>query len=636
MFFIIYFDVASIVILLFLVIGLIFRRQFDSRNNKLYLAVILVTLATAIFDILASLDFMPVVSLTVLNSFYFICRTGITFTMFLYLLSLTNLWNYNYKSKLRSLIILAPMIVAIVLLVLNFFTKSVFYYKDDKSYYRGDLVNVIYVINYIYAAICIVLTIIRRKTLLNFKFVSVLAAITLQIGAAAAQFFVGELLIEIFSCTCSLLILNTFVERPEDYLEYITQMYNTNVFNRYVADKIELNKPFNVIIIRVANLIRIFSVFKYDEGLSLIREFGFQLTNKTREIDNTAHSYYINQGTFVIAYSKSEKTDELMKFLKSFLVKNINTKGNLDYLLQTQICYANYPNDFVDRKALLNFANSFHNMINFKNDQLEVANEIDSKNINLLFSLEEILDEAIKNKTFEMYYQPILDTKINKFTSAEALIRLKNEKYGLIPPGIFIPYAERSGRILELGEIILEKCFEFVASDDFKNSGLKMIEINLSILQLQNENLIPHINELVEKYHIDKGNLNFELTETIAINHDKIIENNIYELANNGYTLSLDDFGVGYSNLARLFNLPFKIIKIDKMIIDQVETKEIHTIIENLLKIIAESSLEIVAEGVETKEKVQAILDLGIGHIQGFYYSKPIPKDELIEFLKKH
>jgi EAL domain-containing protein (putative c-di-GMP-specific phosphodiesterase class I) len=159
-----------------------------------------------------------------------------------------------------------------------------------------------------------------------------------------------------------------------------------------------------------------------------------------------------------------------------------------------------------------------------------------------------------------------------------------------------------------------------------------MIEINLSILQLQNENLIPHINELVEKYHIDKGNLNFELTETIAINHDKIIENNIYELANNGYTLSLDDFGVGYSNLARLFNLPFKIIKIDKMIIDQVETKEIHTIIENLIKIIAESSLEIVAEGVETKEAAEWFASQGCDYIQGFYYARPMPEKEFLHF----
>ncbi|MBQ9265484.1 MAG: EAL domain-containing protein [Bacilli bacterium] len=635
MYFIIYFDIASIVILLFLIIGLVFRRQFDSRNNKLYLVVILVTLATALFDVLASLDFIPVAALTILNSFYFICRSGITFTMFLYLLSLTNLWNYNFKSKIRQLIVFAPVFAVLILLIINFFTKSVFYYADDKSYYRESLINIIYAINYIYGAICIVLTIIRRKTLLNFKFVAVLAAITLQIGAAAAQFFVGSLLIEIFSCTCSLLILNTFVERPEDYLEYITQMYNTNVFNKYVRDKIELNKPFNVIIIRVANLIRIFSVFKYGEALTLIRDFGFQLTSKTKEIDSTAHSYYINQGIFIIAYSKAEKTEELMNFLKGFLVKDLKN-DDLAFLLQTQLCYANYPNDFADRKALLNFANSFHNMIDFKNEQLEVANEIDGKNINLLFSLEQILDEAIKNKTFEMYYQPILDTRINKFTSAEALIRLKNDKYGLISPGIFIPYAERSGRILEIGEIILEKCFEFAASDEFKNSGLQTIEINLSILQLQNENLISHINELVEKYQIDRSIINFELTETIAINHDKVIENNIYELAKNGYTLSLDDFGVGYSNLARLFNLPFKIIKIDKMIVDQVETKEIHTIIENLIKIIAESSLEIVAEGVETKEKVQAILDLGIGHIQGFYYSRPIPKNELIEFLKKY
>ena len=234
-----------------------------------------------------------------------------------------------------------------------------------------------------------------------------------------------------------------------------------------------------------------------------------------------------------------------------------------------------------------------------------------------------------------MYYQPLCNIKSAKFETAEALVRLNAEKYGLISPGLFIPYAEKIGKMLEIGNIILEKTIEFAGSERFKELDLEYVEINLSIKQLQDINLIKRINSLVEKYNAKKENINFELTETIAINGDKIVEDNIFNLAENGFKLSLDDFGVGYSNVARLFKLPFSLIKIDKMIIDQLEHNELHNVFEELIKFITKSNLKVVAEGVETKEKAEIAKALNIDYIQGFYYSKPLPEKQFIDFLNK-
>jgi len=635
MYFVFHFDIASLIILLFLLLGLVFRKQYDARNNRFHLLIIVSTFLAGVFDILGSITTFSALDLTIFNSFYLFFRTGITFSFFFYLLSLSDSSSKVMKNKIILVMLLVPMLIVVALIIINIFTKKVFYYEENAAYHREYLLYIQYAMNYFYAGASLVLIILRRKNTSLIKFIAFIFIGLLQICASILHFFAGGLLIEIFSCTCGLFLLQLFIERGEDYLDYTTQIYNSNAFNKYIKERIDLNKNFNVLLIHITNYSRLYSIFSRGTSIHLIRKMSLSLTNKARTIDKNCHTYYIDQGTYAIVYNNDNTSSALVDGVIDFFTQNISETKTITFVLEPKICLVKYPFDFVDKDSLINFSLSFYNIIESKEEIISIEKYKYENEINLLFALDEIINKAIENKSFEMYYQPLYNIKSAKFETAEALVRLNAEKYGLISPGLFIPYAEKIGKMLEIGNIILEKTIEFAGSERFKELDLEYVEINLSIKQLQDINLIKRINSLVEKYNAKKENINFELTETIAINGDKIVEDNIFNLAENGFKLSLDDFGVGYSNVARLFKLPFSLIKIDKMIIDQLEHNELHNVFEELIKFITKSNLKVVAEGVETKEKAEIAKALNIDYIQGFYYSKPLPEKQFIDFLNK-
>ncbi|MBP5694972.1 MAG: EAL domain-containing protein [Bacilli bacterium] len=636
MYFIIYFDIASLVILLFLVGGIIFRKQYDSRANKFYLITTIATIFTAVFDIVASLTALPVWALTLTNTIYFLFRFATTFFFVLYVIASSHLWGRFAQKKVLSISFCFPILIIIALFIINIFTNWIFYYEDDKSYHREFLIYAIYGINYLYGAVGVGILIATSKSSSIFKLIALLCASVLQAAASIIQFFSGSLLLEVFSCTSSLLILWAFVERSSDYLEYNTRIYNSNAFHKYIKEKIDFKKEFNVILIHINNMSRLFSLYKRRITLDVLREVSLKLTSNAKKIDRTSHTYYIEQSTFAVVHNDSTKTQEMVNYIDSYLTSVIEIKDDINFAFQPKICSVQYPIDFIDSNSLLNFAFSFFNIIDCKGSVIDIKNYQVSNEINLLFALDKILDNAIKEKSFEMYFQPIYSVKKKNYVSAESLVRLNHPIYGFISPSVFIPYAEKTGRMNEIGNIILEKCFEILSSKEFQELNIEFIEINLSILQLLDIDLIARINSLATQYNINKKQINFELTETVAIAGDPVIENNIFNLSKEGYNLSLDDFGVGYSNLARLLILPFDVIKADKMIIDRLNNKDSKDMFEKLIQLISSGNLKLVAEGVETKEKFEKVLTLDFDYIQGYYLSMPLPPKAFVEFIKSH
>ena len=189
--------------------------------------------------------------------------------------------------------------------------------------------------------------------------------------------------------------------------------------------------------------------------------------------------------------------------------------------------------------------------------------------------------------------------------------------------------------MLPLGEKILELVFRFISENDLAGLGLSYIEINLSVAQCLQRELPETIRRLQRKYGVDPRQVNFEVTETQFDNLSDIMNRNLHELAEMGYTFSLDDYGVGYSNIQRLKTLPLKIIKLDKSLVDDMFTEAGQVIIENTVRMMRGIHKELVVEGVETQEEMDALAELSCDFIQGFFYSRPLPEKEFVRFLRE-
>ena len=251
------------------------------------------------------------------------------------------------------------------------------------------------------------------------------------------------------------------------------------------------------------------------------------------------------------------------------------------------------------------------------------------------FELEQMIADALTEDRVEVFLQPIYSNADQDFTSAEALVRIREKDDSLIPPGTFIPVAEASGQILELGERIFEKVCEFLTSGEALTLGLKVVEVNLSVIQCERKDLAERLIEITEKYDISPSLINLEITETVSISARATLLANMKKLIEYGFRFSLDDFGKGESNLMYVVEMPVSVVKLDyDMTKAFFKSSKARLVVRAVVGMAHGMELKLVAEGIETKEELDAMCHEGIDYIQGFYYSKPLPLEEYLEFMK--
>ena len=216
-------------------------------------------------------------------------------------------------------------------------------------------------------------------------------------------------------------------------------------------------------------------------------------------------------------------------------------------------------------------------------------------------------------------------------------MRMRDDDDALIPPGEFISVAEKNGLILKLGEMVFEKVCKFLKDNNVVKYGLHYIEVNLSVVQCAYRNLANDYIRIMDKYGVNPFNINLEITESASLTAKHVLLENMEKLMDYGVQFSLDDFGTGQSNLNYIVDMPVGIVKFDKdMTNAYFENGKAKYVMDAAMHMIHGMGLDIVSEGVETEEQFQTMQDLGIKYIQGYYFSRPLPETEFLEFLNKY
>ena len=235
-----------------------------------------------------------------------------------------------------------------------------------------------------------------------------------------------------------------------------------------------------------------------------------------------------------------------------------------------------------------------------------------------------------------VYYQPIYSVEKKRFTSAEALVRIVDREGKLIPPGAFIQVAENNGMIIDIGKRVFEKVCHFFQQSGLEAYGIEYIEVNLSVVQCADEKLADDYIEIMQSARIDPRRINLEITESTSLQGKKTLIANMERMIAHGVSFSLDDFGTGASNLNYIVDMPVQIVKFDKGMIEAYfASGKAKYVMDAAMHMIRGMGLEIVAEGIETEEQYRKMEEMDIGFIQGFYFSKPLPEQEFLEFLRR-
>jgi diguanylate cyclase (GGDEF)-like protein len=414
----------------------------------------------------------------------------------------------------------------------------------------------------------------------------------------------------------------------------------TLLFDR-IEQSIKRSKRFNtksaLIFLDLDNFKEINDSLGHQIGDELLVQFSKRISSRMRKYDTLAH---IGSDEFCIVFNDIPHISNVSDFIIDCMEIN-----HEPYIIDEHNLYMNmsigvsiYPND----------ANDSHTLFKHADTAMHKAKE-DGKNTYCFYdehmtqkaykrvTLENKLRIAIKEDEFIVYYQPQIDIENNSVIGVEALVRWQPKDSNMIPPNLFIPLAEESGLIVPLDRLIMQKAIKDFC--DLKTKGLdpQKLSLNLSIKQLEESDFIDFIKSVIKENENVLNFLELEVTETQIMKNSQNSINILNELQNLGIKISIDDFGTGYSSLAYLKKLPIYKLKIDKSFIDGIIIDNDDTVLtKTIIDLSKNLNLDVIAEGVETEEQKEFLRNNGCTKVQGYFYSKPLSKEDLAIFLSNN
>ena len=426
-------------------------------------------------------------------------------------------------------------------------------------------------------------------------------------------------------------------------LNLISKLFSTFIYKQYEAEVFERNLSYD----RLTNL------YNYSKWLDVVYDYLYEKENKDEysiihlNYENFMHLTDVlgtesaDQALIYTAdalrkYSQDEiyaRTSEDRFIIlspsvdKAYLEEYINNyKYGYHFKLHAGICIHDIDDSLtqtidkanITRKNALSKGDTFLFFTDDFYERQKVINE-----------LERHQNDAIKNGEFKLYLQPKIDTTTNKIAGAEALTRWKYNNEKMVFPDMFIPLFEQNGFIKELDLHVFENVCKFQRSLIDEGKEPVTISVNLSMYQTNFDEYLTRINEIKDKYEVPAKYLEIEITETTFVKNVNNVTDLMAKLHSHGYKISMDDFGTGYSNLSSLANLDFDMIKLDKNFCQDKENVRERTILEFVVKLAKSLDIKVLCEGVETKELVDFLREIGCTLIQGYYFDKPMPAEDL-------
>lgn len=455
---------------------------------------------------------------------------------------------------------------------------------------------------------------------------AVLTWMVVWVGAAMLQYCYSGILVLGYACSIGMVVLYLKLENPETNLDRQSGMFNHSALVQYIRQLYSEGRNFSVLAVIFERSFRKNMTREDMEAVKMeIVEFFIGIPNVL--------VFKNAEDEILLVFKDADKAEKEMQPLFARFDKGWGKDGSF-YI---RPCWIHIP----DANVLGSVEDMLYLIRDIRQNSKDFSENpffyVDRQRAEEMYQkkrTERLLLEAMEKDWVEVYYQPIYSTKEHCFTSAEALVRIRDEGGNIVPPGVFIDVAEQNGMILKLGEMVFEKVCRFVKEHDIEQYGLHYIEINLSVVQCSYEQLAEDYIKIMKKYEIPSSFINLEITESASMEAKRILLNNMKNLMDYGVKFSLDDFGTGQSNLNYIVDMPVDIVKFDRdMINAYFENGKAKYVMNAAMHMVHGMNLEIVSEGIETKEQYEVMEELGISYIQGYYFSKPLSEQQFLEFI---
>lgn len=630
--YIIHYDIAALIVFISIGIGYYMSQKFPSRQAKRYEKLLVVSAVSVVLDLItvqciAYAAVVPVWFNYIINILFYLTFNSVPLLYCLYIKEIVD--GKQTKSGFEPMII--PYICIALMIATNGIHKQVFYFDAEHNYCHGYGYYVVYVVTFVYLILSLVLTISNRKKLIAIQKIATIIYNISSICVVLLQCIYDNLLISEFAVAISVLLMYMTLQNPLEFADARTGTFNREAFTKAVTERMFGRKRQTIIGVQLEGTQKIREFMDSSNELKILDEFGKFL----KDTAGYKRVYKIADVQFAIVVEKD------VEDIKNAILRWVDAPFEIDDLkinLWVSLCIVENT-----KKAEQN--GDFLKLMDYwgaRESNIEASRIIDNdksvlEEIEYEYKLKHVLEKSISEQSFEVYYQPIYDWKNKKFAVVEALARMYDKNMGFISPDEFIIMAEKSGQIIKIGEMILRKVCSMIKEDNPMQYGVEKIHINLSVIQCMQENLAKDFTKIIDSYNISHDNICFEITETISSDMTDSIKKNLDYFINNGFEMSMDDYGTGYTNIMSIANYRYNSVKMDKsMVWTSMESDTVRVLLEQSISMFKMLDKKIVAEGVETKEQIEMLKQFGCDYFQGYYYSKPLKREDYISFMKKY
>ena len=624
------FIISALIIHLVFLCFFILQNRLPIRKNRIFMCLLLVEAFTILSDIASSwADSLwqqySVFSLYFLNTMYFVFFIARFMAFFEYSLTVSKA-PFLYSKKVKFFLSL-PFFISLIITISSFATGAVFAITPETGYVRGPLYDMIYWVSIFYVILALVIiTVYRRESLPMERFGIYAFSALLFLGLSLRASFPGTLILDAF-VELGVIMIYLTMQNPLFYRSTAADLYNTAAFGEIITEMIRYKKPFSIVA---------FGIDQYDNnrniyGIPQMERSLTRIGSWVRTAFSDLEPFYIGHGRFVLFARGNIDPSKIRDVIRERFAREWSTGKDAEIYLNASVSYLQKGQKPDRWETLLNAINvSFSDGLSKTDGMVEIGEEIISR-LTRARSVLEAIERGIQQNSFEVYFQPIYSSKTRRIVGAEALARLEDETLGHISPDEFIVLAEQNGMISKLGMQVFEKVCTFMEETHPEDYGTEFINVNLSPVQCMNENLCTEFSAAAEKHGISLSMIDFEITET-ATADTAFMKEQMDQLIRCGASFSLDDYGMGFTNLARLLALPLSSAKLDKSVVWSYFRKE-NPIMEDLIRMFVNQDLKIVGEGVETEEMADGLQALGCDYLQGFHFARPMPAEEFMACL---
>ena len=624
-------ELASLIILTAICVCYFTRKKFPTPIFKLFGVILIVVTTGTFLNVFSCVAIehgseVPLWITYTLHGLYYISQCLISYLLFAYVFySLGK----SIKRKPIYLLTMIPSTIAILLLVTNGLHHWLFTIEELPNglvvLKHGPLFFSFFVVTILNVGSTVAYTITFRKRLPRRFALVFLSIVGITMVTTIIERFQPRYILTGLGYTLSIMFVIITINDPDDKVDKVSGAFNNDAFIDYINTQFFEKQNKYYVFFSVESLGRIASTYGplyFNELLVAIRKF-------VMSCNKNCYLFKTQSTRFVALFKTREEQMVFIHKLQERLRDPFIVRSKEFYLSVLMFFFYN-DGVFKSSDAYNKFLNQVNHNIDYKDQKIVELDTAFLESLSRKRKIKEILEECLKKKEgFYMVYQPIYDVEKKVFNHFEALLRLDNYDLGYIGPAEFVPIAESYGLATQIDYYVLNETCAFLK----RHPQIESLEINVSCSEFF-DNPSEKFLSVIEKYGIDPKRICLEITETVAVKYPTKTKQFMEDLGKYGVKFAMDDFGSGYSNMARFITMPFSIAKLDKSLLG--EEKNIRIFLDHAIELFKSLDIPIVIEGVEVEKQLKLAHEKAINFIQGYYFSKPLLEPDLIRFIKKH